>query len=124
METTCAGKLVINEDYNDLVYEIHNSNGWVFHLSKALDYIYKSLKSNHISLQIYGKGKLLFNENSNLYKNKNKLLGDSKYSYTYFIEGNGNLENVLFDNTGETIDLTLSADAIGDNYEQFYSRKS
>lgn len=119
-QAVCLGKLVYSDNGQ---YEIHNQNGWIFNLSKALNEIYMSKVSNHIGLKIMDGYKILFDENSNLYKNKNDF-GQGKYSYSYFVEGNGNLETILFDNTDKTLEITLFSDAIGEDYEQFYTKGS
>jgi len=116
---TILGKLAYNDDGD---YEIQNEDGLVFNLSKVLDYIYTSKLSNQIYLKIMDGYKILFNESSILYKNKNAY-GEGKYSYSYFIEGNGKLEDILFDNTDKTLEITLFSEAIGEeNYGQFYKK--
>ncbi len=84
-----------------------------FNISDLLDKVYYA-RNNHISLRITNGNKLLFQEDSFLYKNKN-MHG----IYSYFITG-ADLETVLFDNTGEEVTVEVCAEAVGD-YGQFYS---
>lgn len=110
---TINGILKYNDDGQ---YEIHNSNR-CFNLSQLLDKIYYSDTSNYINLCIMDGCKVLFNEDGNLYKNK-----DSDGIYSYFILGN-NLEKTLFDNTDKKLEFTLYAETIGEKgYGQFFTR--
>ncbi len=106
-----TGKLVYNDDGN---YELHNDEG-IFYLTDALNEIYYS-RNNHLSLRIANGNKLLFNEDSTIYKKINKY-----GIYSFYICG-ADLETVLFNNTDEIVDVVIMAEAM-DDYEQFYEAK-
>lgn len=100
---TYFGKLVYNDDGD---YEIHLEDGCIFNLSKALRTVYYHQENNHINIEIMNGNKVLFNEDGVLYK-----MRDQHQLYSYFISST-NLEEVLFFNTNENIEVTLFAEAL------------
>lgn len=106
-----TGKLIYNDDGD---YEIHNENK-VFYLTDALNEIYYA-DNNHLSLRITCGDKLLFYEDSTIYKKTNK-----QGFYSYFICG-ADLEDTLFDNTDKIVNVTITAEALGD-YGPFIETK-
>ena len=106
------GKLDYDEDGKYAVIE----NAVKFNLSDLLDTVYAA-KNNRINLRITNGNELLFQEDSTLYKNKNK-----HNFYTYFVTG-ADLETILFDNVGKEVTVEVAAKSVGaGNYEQFYSK--
>lgn len=107
-----TGKLIYNDDGD---YEIHGKNK-IFYLTGALNEVYYYTDNNHLSLRITCGDKLLFYEDSTIYKkvNEHKL-------YSYFICG-ADLEDALFNNTDKTVDVTIIAEALKD-YAPFIEEK-
>lgn len=111
------GRLVYN-DFGE--YEIHNEYYRnTFCLSKFLDAVYYSDKSNYLSFKIYKNGgKTLYNEKGNLYRRKEE---DSEM-YTYCQNGS-ELDKILFYNTNEIVDVEIDC-RLGGNVYGKYIRKN
>lgn len=110
MTIEVIGKLVYNDDGK---YELHIEDG-VLCLTDILTEAYYSDVSNRVSLRIMEGNKILFQEDSNIYKKPNDY-----GIYSYYITGN-DLETKLFDNTDKTVEVKLFAEAVED-YGQFYT---
>jgi len=92
------GRLEYNDEGKYVIADLN--------LSDLLDKVYYG-KNNKISLRITNGNSLIFQENSTLYKNKNKY-----NFYSYFVAG-ADLETALFDNVGK--EVTVEVD-VGKDY--------
>lgn len=98
MKNTYSGTLI----YNNLgEYELGKTN-----ISEILNIIYRHPTNNHIQIKMTNKTKTLFNEDGVLYY-KPILPG----LYSLHVSGE-DIETVLFDNVGEELEITISAEAL------------
>ncbi len=112
MTIDLTGKLVYNDDGK---YELHTAEG-IFCLTDILTEAYYSDVSNRVNLRIMEGSKILFQEDSNIYRKTNDY-----GIYSYYITGS-DLETKLFDNTDKTVEVKLFAEAVED-YGQFYTTR-
>lgn len=105
-----TGKLTYSDSAQ---YELHNGNE-IINITKILDKIYYSLVTNQVNLTISDGCKILFSENSILYKQKNQY-----EMYEFYICGES-VEDTLFDNCGKDLEIIIESKALGDTYEKTY----
>lgn len=101
---TWTGILVYNDEAD---YEIHTDKE-IINLSAILHDVYVDERSNRLAIKIMEGCKLLFNEDGNLYYNKEPEIG----VWTYHVGGEP-LEQTLFNNTDKVLEFTVGSDLVG-----------
>lgn len=108
------GKLEYNDD---ALYEIHSPGGVVHNISRLLNKVYLA-DNNYIEFKIMDGCKTIFSELGNLKFKNNPDNG----LYDYYIDVY-NLEEVLFNHTGEFLEITVYTGALIEQGDISYDRK-